>query len=200
MINLLPPEIKESYRFAHRNVSLLRWVAAFGISLVILEAISTVGVIYIQQTALSYTSTIATTQASLKAQKLDETQAQVKDLSDNLKLAVQVLSKEVLFSELLTQLATITPSNASLIDLTIAQTQKSIDITAMTADYATATQLQVNLTDPANKLFTKADIVNISCGSGAKDPSILAPLLSGHSLSATTRSCSSMTERSSNDE
>ena len=34
MINLLPPELKESYRYAHRNVALVRWVAAFAIGFI----------------------------------------------------------------------------------------------------------------------------------------------------------------------
>ena len=80
---------------------------------------------------------------------------------------VTVLSKEILFSKLLTQLGTITPPNVRLTDLTISQTESAIDITAQTANYESATQLQVNLTDPNNKIFSKADIVSITCSSGA---------------------------------
>ena len=166
MINLLPPDLKRSYRYAARNVVLVRWTVAFAVSLVGLAALSTVGLIYVQQAGKSYTDQIATVQQSLHDQKLSATQAKVKDISNNLKLAVQVLSKEVLFSKLLTQLATITPSNSVLTDLTISQSQTSVNITALTTDYGAATQLQVNLADPASKLFSKADIVSISCGGG----------------------------------
>ncbi len=164
MINLLPPELKDAYRYAHRNVQLVRWAMMCGLSLVGLAVISTFGLIYIQQTNLSYAQQITTAEKSLSDQKLVSTQAQVKEISSSLKLAIQVLSKEVLFSKLLTQLAAITPSNAVLTDLHITQSQSSVDIAALATDYAAATQLQVNLTDPANKLFTKADIISITCG------------------------------------
>ena len=37
-------------------------------------------------------------------------------------------------------------------------------ITAAAKDITSATQLQVNLQDPKNKIFEKADIENINCG------------------------------------
>lgn len=163
MINLLPPDLKERYRYAHRNVRLVNWAVAFGFGFAGLAAISTGSLIYMQQTTSGYTSQIADAEASLKAQKMSETQAQVKNISDSLKLAVQVLSQEVLFSKLLTQLATVTPTNAVLTDLNINQSQSTVDITALTTDYAAATQMQVNLADPANKIFAKADIISIAC-------------------------------------
>ena len=165
MINLLPPELKASYRYAHRNVLLVRWVMVLACSLIGLAAISTAGLVYIHQEAQGYVKQIADGQASLQQQKMADTQKEVQDISSSLKLAVQVLGKEVLFSKLLEQLAAITPSNAVLTDLNISQTQGAIDITAATTDYTAATQLQVNLADPTNKIFSKADIITISCNS-----------------------------------
>ena len=170
MINLLPPELKESYRYAHRNVALVRWVAAFAIGFIGLLAISTAGAIYVHQTAQSYTKQVADQEAALRSQDLEGTQRQVKDMTDSLKLAVQVLSKEVLFSKLLTQLATVTPSNVVLTDLSISESQTAVNISALTTDYAAATQLQINLADPANKIFTSADIVSINCGTNSAAP------------------------------
>ena len=163
MINLLPPDLKTSYRYAHRNVLLTRWVVVLAFGLLGLATLSTAGIVYIHQNAQGYVGQIANAQASLQKQKLGDTQKQVQDISSSLKLAVQVLSKEVLFSKLLQQLAAITPSNAVLTDLNISQTQGAIDITALTTDYNAATQLQVNLADPKNKIFSQADIVTISC-------------------------------------
>ena len=116
-----------------------------------------------QQTSNTYTKQIAIANEKLKEQKLSEVQKEVTDISNNLKLVVQVLSREVLFSKLLKQLATVTPSNAVLTNLGIQQTTGGIDITAKTTDYTAATQLQVNLADPKNKIFSKADIVSITC-------------------------------------
>jgi hypothetical protein len=68
-------------------------------------------------------------------------------------------------------MATVIPSNTILTQINIAQVQGAIDLTAITANYDTATQLQVNLQDPANKIFSKADIENIACSSqSSQDP------------------------------
>lgn len=168
MINFLPPELKSNYRYAHHNLHLLRWVIMFSIGLVGLLVISGAGIFYIQSQTASYTAQIETANESLKKQNLGTVQRQVTDISNNLKLVVQVLSREVLFSKLLTRLGAVTPSNAVLTNLSILQTTGGIDITANTTDYNAATQLQVNLADPKNKIFSKADIVSITCNDADK--------------------------------
>jgi Tfp pilus assembly protein PilN len=171
MINLLPPELKTSYRFAHRNVKLRRWVILFVVALFGLGVISTFGLLTLQQSSTHYKNEIASSEAYLRKQKFKETQSHVKDISGSFKLVVQVLSQEVLFSQLLKQIATTMPNNAYLTQLSIGQTKGAIDLTAQTSDYKTATQVQVNLADPANKIFSKADILNITCnGTNILDP------------------------------
>lgn len=174
MINLLPTELKDAYRYAHHNTVLLRWVTALAIGLAGLFALSTAGLIYMQQTTRTYAAQAASAQTSLQQQDLTATQNQVKAISGNLQLAVQVLSKEVLFSKLLTRLAAVMPNNAVLTDLTIVQAQSAVNITADTTDYNAATQLQVNLADPNNQIFSRADIVSIVCSSSAAPGSLEA--------------------------
>lgn len=163
MINLLPPEFKENLTYGARNTKLLHWTTSFALALVGLGILATYGLVTMQNSSNSYASQVATAQTQLKAQNLEGTEKQVKELSSDFKLVVQVLSKEVLFSKLLKQIATVIPSNAVLTGLTINQTSGGIDITAAAKDYETATQLQLNLQDPANKIFSKADIVSINC-------------------------------------
>jgi hypothetical protein len=163
MINLLPPDIKQNYSYARRNTKLIRWVVAFSFAFVGLAVLSVGGIFYLNQTAKSYDKQVNVQQAALKSQNQAATVKQVTEISTNLKLTLQVLSKQVLYSQLLKQLATIIPSNTALSNLNISQVQGALDITASAADYAAATQLQVNLSDPSNKIFTKADIVSISC-------------------------------------
>jgi hypothetical protein len=171
VINLLPPELKKSYRYGAGNITLVRWVVAGIISLAGLGVIGTYGWLTLHQDIDKYNSQISTTQSTLKLQKQKETYAQVQDISNNFRLVVQVLSKEVLFSKLLGQMATAMPSGSYLTDLTIGKTTGAIDITAQTVDQKTATQVQVNLADPSNQIFAKADIVNITCtAKNAKDP------------------------------
>ncbi len=165
MINLLPPDTKSHYRYALLNVRMRHWLIASCLALAGLVVIGGFGWLYMHQISGSYTKQINDTTTTLQSQNLDKTQQEVKTISGSLKLAVQVLSKEVLFSKLLKQLAAVTPRNAVLSTLNITQGDSAVDITAQATDYNAATQLQVNLADPNNKIFSKADIVNISCSS-----------------------------------
>jgi Tfp pilus assembly protein PilN len=164
MINLLPPNIKQNYTYAHRNAILVKWAWAFVCGLGGLILITLLGVLYMNQSISNYSSQVAQGQTSLATQHIVDTQKQVNDISNSLNLVVKVLGSEVLFSKLLSQIATIIPTNASLTNLSIAKVQGALDLTAVTTDYNAATQLQINLQDPANKIFSRADIQSITCG------------------------------------
>lgn len=171
MINLLPPEVKDDYRYARRSSALVRVLASFGVGIAGLAMIVTFGFLYLHQTANSYQIRATDTERSLRQQKQAEIEKQVQDISNSLKLSVQVLSQEVLFSELLRQLAVVTPSNVRLSGVAISEFGGGIDVSAEATDYTAATQLQVNLADPANKIFSKADIVSITCETAGTDDS-----------------------------
>jgi len=171
MINLLPPDLKNAYRYGRRNVVLRRWVAMCLVAFVGLGLISTYGLLSLHQSTVNYQQQVATTQALFKKEDFAGTQAQVQDISNSFRLVVKVLSQEVLFSQLIKQIGTVMPANANLTGLNINQVQGGLDITAEATDYSSASQVQVNLADPANKIFSKADIVGITCGStGSTDP------------------------------
>lgn len=170
MINLLPPELKQSYHYGRYNYRLARWVGVFVAGIAGIAVITFGGIFYMNRSIDSYTKQVASNNAHLASQGFTTTQKQVQDISNNLKLMVQVLSKEVLFSKLLAQLGSVTPSNVILTNLAISQTEGAINITAQTADYNAATQLQINLADPKNQIFSKADIVSITCAVGAANP------------------------------
>lgn len=170
MINLLPADLKSGYRYARRNVILRRWVVICVIALVGLLGIATFGMLTIQQSTVRYDKQIAASNELFQKEEYAGTQKRIQDLSNNFKLVVKVLSQEVLFSELIKQIGTAIPANANLTGLNISQTTGGIDISAVATDYNTATQVQVNLADPDNKIFSKADIVNITCGANASNP------------------------------
>lgn len=170
MINLLPPQTKETYRYARRNRTLLRWCVACVFSLAGGALLAGGGYLYLNRTIAVTSAQVTAVNKQLQAEHLSDVQKQVATISNNLKLTVQVLSQEVLFSKLLKQLASVTPSNANLTTLSISQTQTGVDITAQTTDYGAATQLQINLADPKNQIFSKADIVSITCTSNGANP------------------------------
>lgn len=166
MINLLSPEVKTGYAYGRRNVLLRKWIFMFLMALIGLGAIGTYGLLAIKQSSVNYNDKILTAQQQLKRDQYEATQKQVKDLTGSFQLVIKVLSQEVLFSKLLQQMGTIMPEGSSLTGLTISQTTGGIDITAGAQDYNTASQVQVNLADPSNKIFSKADIVSINCSGG----------------------------------
>jgi Tfp pilus assembly protein PilN len=168
MINLLPPELKQEYRYARYNRKLLYWTVAFIFTIGGVAIITGAGVVYMNNSINSYRVHTATTQSELAKQNINGIQKEVSETSGNLNLMVQVLSKEILFSKLLDRLASITPPNVALTNLTISQDESAIQITAKSKNYDAATQLQVNIADPSNQIFSKADIVNISCASGSE--------------------------------
>ena len=170
MINLLPTDLKQDYIYARRNTQLRRWAVALLFGLVGVGIVTTSGLLYMQHSIDQYSKQVIATENSLVNENFSETRKHSDDISNNLKLVVQVLSREILFSKLLTQIASVTPSATNLTDLSINKIQGSLEITATSANYETATQLQVNLQDPANKIFSKADIQNITCNVNAVDP------------------------------
>ena len=167
MINLLPTQMKDGYRYARRNHYLVRWIVALSLGLVGAAALVGTGYFYLHQTTRHFENKIALDEADLNGKNFKQVQKQVSDISNNLKLAKQVLSKQVLFSELLKQLGSLMPKDTRLSGLSIAQSTGAIDITAKAKTYTAATQIQVNLTDTENKVFSKADIVSINCGTAS---------------------------------
>ena len=167
MINLLPPDLKQEYRYARQNLHILRWTYAFVFVIAGVAVITLAGTYTMNRSSDTYKARITNVQDQLAKEDSAGIERQVTAISNNLKLMVSVLSKEVLFSELLARLGSLTPSNAVLTNLSIAQNVSAIDITAQTTDYNAATQLQVNLADAGNQIFSKADIVTISCADGA---------------------------------
>ncbi len=167
MINLLPPAMREDIIYARRNTKLVRYCVALLIVIVGIFGIVFVGQLYINQASKSYAAQVTQTEEQLKLQKLEETQKRVEGISGSVKLAVQVLSRQVLFSSLIKQIGSAIPQGAVLTGLSINKPQGGIDLTAAARDYDTATQVQLNLQDPQNKIFDKADIINVQCNPSA---------------------------------
>lgn len=170
MINLLPTDLKQEYTYARRNALLRRWAFALLFGLVGVGLVTTGGLLYLQKSTDTYSNQVIAAQKLLDEQNFSDTKKHSDEITSSLKLVVQVLSREVLFSKLLAQIASVTPADTSLTDLSISKIQGSLELSASSTSYESATQLQVNLQDPANKIFSKADIQNITCNPNAADP------------------------------
>jgi len=163
MINLLPPEYKENITYARRNRKLLNWSLALVFSLLILMFIIGGGYLFMNQSIKNQSAQVEKAEQHLKNEKVDETKNRLDEISSNTKLVLQVLSREILFSSLLRQLGASLPAGSTLQSIQIDKVEGGISLKALAKDVESATQIQVNLEDPKNKIFEKADIESISC-------------------------------------
>ena len=121
------------------------------------------GQLYIDNSIHAYQVLNDQQRSQLNSQQMEKTQNQLTDISNSLKLAIQVLSKQVSFSRLITQIAKVIPEGAVMQSLNILKTEGGIDLVIKATDYTTATQAHINLQAPENKIFSKADIVSVIC-------------------------------------
>lgn len=169
MINLLPPNQKNEIIYARKNTQLLKWCFLMFLASLVAVAIIFAGQLYIKSTSNSYAKQIASTEQTLKSEKLSDTQKKITDLSNNVTLIEKVLQNSILFSKLLKQAGAVMPPETVLSNLEISKVEGGIDLSAKAKDYKSATQVQVNLQDPANKVFEKVDILSINCNKLSDD-------------------------------
>ena len=172
MINLLPPQTKQAYYYAQSNEKLIKWVVALLIGLIGLGAIGTYGWVSLHQSISDNNKKVAAAENQLTQEHQATINKQIQTISSDFSLVVKVLSQEVVFSKLLTSMAAAMPSGANLTNLTITNTAggAGLDIKAEATNYNTASQVQVNLADPSNGIFSKADLVSITCDNQIAHP------------------------------
>lgn len=164
MINLLPPEHKSHLSYARRNTFLRGWVFVMLVALLGSFTIIGGGYIFMSQSTKNQNKNIESALQDLQNNDMNETKKNLNEISTNTNLMLQVLSKEVLFSKLLRQMGASLPAKTALDEIKIDSLDGSVALTALAKDVNSATQIQVNLSDPTNKIFEKADIENINCG------------------------------------
>ena len=172
MINLLPPDTRTVLMYARKNTKLRN--LAIGMTIMLVTIILTLvgGLLFLKQTSKSALKQVESSKSQLELQDQATVKKDIEDLSGTLKLVVQVLSKEVLFSSLLKQVGSVMPRGSILTALSINELSGGIDLQAKATDYQTATQVQVNLKDPKSLLFDNVDIVSVQCQatSTSQDP------------------------------
>lgn len=163
MINVTPEDYRQSLRYARHNTVLATWLTRVVVLFIVIVFIILSGTWYFRQETTRYSKNNQILEQQLKDNHLEETLKTVSNISSNLKLIVQVLSGQVLFSKLIKQVGAVMPENAVLSDIEISKVEGGIDLTADAKDQNTATQVQVNLAATENKLFEKVDIISINC-------------------------------------
>jgi Tfp pilus assembly protein PilN len=165
MINLLPPEQANDIRYGRHNAVLRIWLISAAAAIVVLILILISGWFYIHRQAGTLQQAIDNTNAQLKAQNLTKVQADAKEITGDIKVINQVLGSEIHFSDLIQTIGQDMPSGAVLSSLKIGKIVGALDLTANAKDYQSAAQVAANLSDPKNGLFTKVDVISVTCSS-----------------------------------
>lgn len=163
MINLLPPKYKKTLFYSKRNRTMSRWVIVLILALIFSLVIVAAGWLYLDQAVKREAKNVEQTEAALEEQDIEQTTAQVEEISNNTKLVLDVLSREILFSKLIRQLGAALPPGTALESITLEGLEGGLTIQAYATNFNSASQIQVNLSDPQNKIFKQADIETISC-------------------------------------
>lgn len=166
MINLLPPAQKQAIRYARYNSTLVRWISGLGIAAVGIGIITGGSMFYLKQDSSSLVSSIEQSKTELGDKKEQETLKRAADMSGNIKLAVDVLSSEVLFSKLLRQIGFALPTGTVLESLSLGSDigSSGIDLEIGAVSYEAGSRAHANLNDAGNGIFEKADLITINCG------------------------------------
>lgn len=164
MINLLPPERAAAIRYARQNTTLRVWLIGMAVAILGLILILLSGWFYIHSQATSLQRGIDTTNQQLQAQNLAKVQTDAKEITGDIKVINQVLGSEIRFSDLIQNIGQDMPPGAVLSSLKIGKVVGALDLTANAKDYPSAAQIAANLSDPNNGLFTKVDIISVTCG------------------------------------
>lgn len=158
MINLLPPDIKESRLYASRNIALLRSCLFLAASVLFLGLMLGYGFYTLRLNAESITKT-----AALKEKELGDMaslQKQAQDLSDTIKTASTLLNRETKFSDLISKLGALMPEGASMKSLKLTgDTTQPLQISARLTSIDQAAVLQKNLL--SSTLFSAVDIQSV---------------------------------------
>lgn len=163
MINLLPPEVKQSITYGRRNAVLVKWIIAIVIVITGIAAMNIFGWLYINQNVHNQQKLVSLTQNRISSQNLEAAKNQLQDLSDKVKTIVQILNKQLLFSKMLTTIGSILPDGSVLSNINLSTTDSALDLSVSAVSRDAATQAFVNISDPANNFFDKADLVSITC-------------------------------------
>lgn len=170
MINLLPGDYKLRGHYNRLNTRLIRWLLASLAIIIGLALILGAGWLYLDHQTSNLNHSITTTQQQLADQDLDQVRKKAKEISQNVGIINKVLHREIRFSSLLDEVSRVMPTGTILNSLVLSdKVSGAIDLNVSAKDSSAATQVAVNLGDPKNNLFAKADIISVNCSSQSID-------------------------------
>ena len=168
MINLIPATYADAIRYGRQNTVLRKWLFGGACAIAGLIIITLSGWVYLDEQAKNLQKNLNMTNQQLSTQNLAQVQKDAKEITGDIKVINKVLSQEVRFSELIQAIGSDMPPGTVLASLSLSnKVNGAIDLSASGKDYTSITQIPINLSDPNNQLFSKVDVVNVSCSTAA---------------------------------
>jgi hypothetical protein len=163
MINLLPPESKQQIAYARKNRVLVRWITAVFFVAIGVACITLFGQYYISKNSSNLRAVAVETEQRIANQNLESTQKEIETLSNNMKTVLQILNKQLLFSKVITKIGSVLPVDSALTGVNLSATDSAIELEIVSSNRTAASQAFVNISDPKNGLFEKADLLSVEC-------------------------------------
>lgn len=120
MINLLPNETKQQLRAAHTNAVILKYILITLVAVIFMASVY--GVFYM--ILVDGRST-----ARLQVENYDSTNSQLNDIKTNLSSAKNIIDRQVKYSNLILEIASILPASTSLERLVVDNNSINLPIT-----------------------------------------------------------------------
>lgn len=145
MINLLPPEYRESIDYGRKNTRILSWVTTLIFGIIVLFLVSIFG---------RLTFNIATNQANsqkdsinseITSSNLNSVEQQYSDFLDGLTGLKKIYQQQILYSRLIKKLATLIPPDSKLSSIALTDSDRAITLNFVNSRDNLGPTIQVNL-------------------------------------------------------
>lgn len=161
MINLLPPDVKESIVYGRKNRALIGWISAFSLVLIGVLLLTLAGTIYVKAAADTYTKKVEEAKVRIQEQNLESAQKDAETFSSNLDTVVKLLKDQLLFSKIIKSTGSVLPNGVVLKEINYDSKESSMSLDLIGSSEQQVTQAFINISSDANKLFSKADLVQV---------------------------------------
>lgn len=140
MINLLPPQVKTQLKYSKLNRRLIHYVWILLITIGLVLAMFAVTYLLIRREIGITREKLMAQQQSIKV--YGDIEKEAKGLADRLKAISDVQKNQNHFSEVMSEIATLTPSDVSILNLQIDSEKNTANLTAESSNYASAAGLR----------------------------------------------------------
>ncbi len=159
MINLLPPDVKKSIRFARLNVTLFQYCVLVLLTGASLSAMFFLGTRLLSSSKSDLESSIQANQ--LRVSELELINSEAKQLANDINTINILLQQEIKFSDLVIEIGAIMPPGASLSNLNLTKDKQApLSLEVITESPDTVGVVQENIAE--SELFRGAEILNVT--------------------------------------